>query len=23
MCPKCSQTILPHTACNKCGYVNP
>jgi len=23
LCPKCSQSILPHTACNNCGYVNP
>lgn len=23
LCPKCSQSMLPHTACNNCGYVNP
>ena len=23
VCEKCNQSILPHTACNNCGYVNP
>jgi large subunit ribosomal protein L32 len=23
LCPKCGQAKLPHTACAKCGYVNP
>jgi large subunit ribosomal protein L32 len=22
-CKKCDQAILPHTACQNCGYVNP
>ncbi len=23
LCPKCSNPKLPHSACDKCGYVNP
>jgi len=23
ICRKCDQAMLPHTACQNCGYVNP